>query len=206
LNDLVLDVGVTRPKNAKLWERDPHDWYVEPTWVPERFFAVERFEGEIFDPSCGMGRIVEAARAAGYNHVRGHDLIARFPVVERAEDFFASDEEVDNIVTNPPFKLCNDAPYSYVEHALKRSRRKTALIMQASWVFGQDRSYWLESKHPYRIYHITPKPSMPPGSVILAGHKPNSGQTDYVIVVFLRGYEGPWTTHFIRRDPPKVKR
>jgi hypothetical protein len=194
-------VAETKKKNAHVWERAANDWYVEPSWVWERFYARERFEGVIRDPSAGMGNGVVAARAAGYT-VEARDLIARFPIIEREEDFLQSTDEVDNICTNPPFGLCNVAPYPYLTQALKLARRKVALVMQASWTFGEDRSIDLEKLPLYRIYHITPKPPMPPGEMILAGHKPNSGQVDYVIAVFLKGYEGEPTHRWLRKNKP----
>ncbi|MBN9317995.1 MAG: hypothetical protein J0I99_19820 [Devosia sp.] len=195
----------TKKKNAHVWERDPNDWYVEPTWVWERFFARERFEGVIRDPSAGMGNCVNAARSAGYT-VEARDLIARFPIIEQEEDFLQSSDEVDNICTNPPFKLCNEEPYPYIRHGLRLARRKFAIVMQASWVFGEERSHFLESLPLYRIYNVTPKPSMPPGAMIVAGHKPNSGAIDYVIAVFLQGYDGEPSHRWLRKGGRKQPR
>jgi hypothetical protein len=47
-----------RPKAAHLWERDAADFYIEPAWCAERLFAVEKFEGSVIDPACGLGTIV----------------------------------------------------------------------------------------------------------------------------------------------------
>ena len=58
--------GPLRKRESHLWERDPYDWYCEPAWVSERLFELEKFEGEVCDPACGIGTILKSAQAAGY--------------------------------------------------------------------------------------------------------------------------------------------
>jgi hypothetical protein len=29
--------GPLRKRKSHLWQRDPHDWYIEPEWVSDRF-------------------------------------------------------------------------------------------------------------------------------------------------------------------------
>lgn len=152
-----------------------------------------------------MGRCVVAARAAGYT-VEARDLIARFPIIEREENFLQSSDVVDNICSNPPFGICNQAPYSYIERSLRLARHKVALVLPVSFVFGETRSVYLESKPLYRIYNITPKPSMPPGAVIMAGEKPGGGMKDFVVAVFLRGYEGEPTHRWLRKSARRQPR
>lgn len=55
-------------------EEQPEGWYWEPEWCAEVLFARVAFEGPIHDPCCGAGRIVRAARAAGYV-ASGSDLV-----------------------------------------------------------------------------------------------------------------------------------
>jgi hypothetical protein len=56
--------------------RTNSDFYIEPEWCSERLFAVEQFTGAIWDPCCGIGRIVEAARRAGYPTIAS-DIVDR---------------------------------------------------------------------------------------------------------------------------------
>src|SRR5262249_55257460 len=55
-----------RPLGAHIWRKEPTGCYAEPTWVSQRLFEVEKFSGTVWDPACGLARIPEAARAAGY--------------------------------------------------------------------------------------------------------------------------------------------
>src|SRR5262245_65627588 len=169
-----------RALQAHIWSKEPNGFYVEPYWCGERLFAVEQFDGRIHDPACGLGRIADAARAAGYK-VIATDLIDRgYPQFDGIEDFLRSERRVDNIVCNPPYHICR----AFAEHALKLARRKVAMIWLARRL---NAAHWLQDTPLARVYLLTPRPSMPPGQVILAGRKPGGGQQDFVWLVFDRG-------------------
>lgn len=187
--------GPLRKRESHLWERHPEDWYVEPEWCSVEFFKQEPFEGELWDPSCGLGRIPTAARAAG--HVcHATDLMARgFGGVH---DFRQTPHtaRVANIVSNPPFGIAD----SYVLLALEIAERKVAMLLPANWVQGEKRSRWMETTPLRRVYFIAPRPSMPPGPIILAGEAPGNGTTDYAWFVWEHGYEGRPEIGWVRRD------
>ena len=196
-----------RAKAAHVWARDPHDWYVEPEWVSKRLFEEESFEGGVLDPACGSGRIVRAAEAAGLVAF-GTDLIEREGGCVGSWDFLSGDYPrellmaeaygpCENTVSNPPFK---DAE-RFVRIALAITPRKVAMLLPISWLNGDKRSRWLETTPLRRVWIITPRPSMPPGAVIAAGHKPGQGTQDFAWFVFLRGYDGRPEIRWLRRTP-----
>lgn len=199
--------GPLRKRNSNIWAREEHDHYVEDGWCSARLFEEEKFEGSVVDPSCGFGRIVASARAAGY-YSWGSDIVQRTPAAAQY-DFLdrtwpGAPKIVDNIVSNPPFDLCSDRETGralYVEKALDMARCKVALLLPANWHVGDKRSRWLESTPLRRVLFLTPRPSMPPGHVIAAGEKPGNGTKDYAWFVWLRGYDGPWSGGWLRRDP-----
>ena len=161
-----------RLKHSHIWERDPLDWYVEPSWCSERLFQEEPFAGTVVDPCCGMGRIIISAKRAGYPTI-GCDINPRGPHAHES-DFMADHHgrTWDNIVSNPPFTLCDrskDRPRSLVDIALERTRQKCALLMPTLWMQADNRSRWLETTPLYKVLLLTPRPSMPPGRVIEAG-------------------------------------
>jgi hypothetical protein len=182
--------------NAKIWDRHPDDWYVEPSWVSERLFATETFVGEVFDPACGSGRIVRSARAAGLR-AWGTDIVARSPECLTVRDFLGpSGMAFDHIVTNPPFKHAE----AFVRLALERSRGKVAMLLPSKWMHGDKRSRWLETTPLRRVLYITPRPSMPPGPVIEAGVNPGGGKEDFAWFIWLRGYDGKPESGWLRRE------
>lgn len=191
MNDLAL------PKNAHLWARHPQDWwYVEPEWTSERLFAVEKFEGGILDPACGLGRIVRSAEKSGL-HAVGMDIEPRSDAVMIAIDFLSGDfpweildsesgGECQNIASNPPFG-CADR---FIEKALRITPDKVAMLLPTRWMNGAARGAWLETTPLLRVWLLGPRPSMPPGPVIEAGEKPGNGTIDFAWFVWQRGYAG----------------
>jgi hypothetical protein len=186
--------------NAHLWVRHPDDWYVEPSWVSERLFATESFRGNIVDPACGLGRIVDAARSAGL-HALGMDIVSRSIACSAEIDFlhvswWAKGARVDNIVSNPPFKHAQ----RFVELALERADRKIAMLLPSKWIHGDGRSRWLAGTPLRRVLFITPRPSMPPGPVIEAGIAPGGGKADFAWFVWHVGFDGRPELGWLRRD------
>lgn len=187
--------GPLRKRNSRRWERHPEDWYVEPDWCSIKLFEAEEFEGQIWDPSCGLGRIPTAALTVT-PYVFGTDIVDRG--YGQVWDFMQTpeDAQVDNIVSNPPFGIAD----AYVPKALRIARRKVALLLPSNWVQGEARSKWMQTTPLRRLYFICPRPSMPPGPVIMAGIAPGNGTTDYAWFVWQRGYVGTPEIGWIRRD------
>ena len=52
-----------RALKAHIWDREDGDWYAEPSWCSQRLFEEETFSGGIYDPACGMCRILSSALA-----------------------------------------------------------------------------------------------------------------------------------------------
>ena len=186
-----------RDKDAGLWERDPHDWYVEPEWCSARLFEAEEFTGTVVDPACGLGRIVRSARAAGHL-ATGMDIVWRSAECSTIADFFDPDWSgiADNFVSNPPFGRADE----FVSLALSRARGKVAMLLPATWHFGARRSAWLATTPLYKVLALTPRPSMPPGAVILAGEEPGGGTKDFAFYVWKLGHVGSWTGGWLNRD------
>jgi hypothetical protein len=174
----------TRPENSQVWERDPFDHYVEEEWCNTRLFDVEKFNGAIHDPCCGFGRIPRAATRAGYMAL-GTDVADRgvlsYGITGYPYNWLGA---ADNIVSNPPFDIFEDV----ATHALKIAREKVALL----WLVRRlPAARWLRNTPLVRVWWLTPRPSMPPGSVISHGtgidgtyQKVGGGKQDFCWLVF----------------------
>ncbi|VTZ48742.1 conserved hypothetical protein [Methylocella tundrae] len=193
-------VAATRPLNARIWERDPHDYYTEERWCSSRLFEDVLFEGSIYDPACGSGRIVHSARVAGYK-AYGSDIIRRSPLCHEIFDFRdpwpRGRPRPQNIVCNPPFTIAE----LFVDLALERCRHKVAMLLPHAWLTGDEHSRWLEYKPLRQVLVMTPRPSMPPGRVIEAGHKAEGGKQDFDWFIFEPGYHGVAEVGWLRRNP-----
>jgi len=164
--------------------------YVEPSWVSERLFEEEKFDGPIYDPACGFGRIIKSAQKAGL-YATGTDIIDRgWPAMPW--DFMQDWTRRENIVSNPPF----DVFQAFAEHALTVYQKKLALIMPTARL---NAARWLQLMSLRRVWLLTPRPSMPPGHVIASGGKVGGGKSDYCWLVFEHGYRGGPELKWLRR-------
>lgn len=175
-------------KNTRQWLRDPHEWYVEESRASDALFDVERFVGGIWDPACGRGNIVEAARSAGYTGVIGSDLIKRVDAPWHIGDIDFLNAPLEpfpgSIVTNPPFYR-GQGTERFIRRAIGLGASKVAVFVSLSFLAGHKRATGLFVDHPpARVYVITPRVSCPPGEWLLAGNKAGGGAEDWCWMVF----------------------
>jgi SAM-dependent methyltransferase len=185
----ALDTAEPIAKQAHVWARDPHDWYVEPESATDALCTVERFVGGILDPACGGGNIVRALRRAGYDEAFGSDIKRR---VADDQDWFLGVQDFcaahwvqePNIVMNPPFFRARGAE-SFIRKALDVARGKVCAFVDIRFLAGDDRAAGLYAEHPpHRVWIITPRVSCPPGAYLEAGGKAGNGSSDWCWLVW----------------------
>lgn len=181
--------AVKRARLAHIFEHEATGHYVEPEWCSSRLFEEEKFVGAVDDPCCGFGTIPRAAAAHGIPHTKS-DLVDHNCGVS---DFFTSDWSRDNIVCNPPFHIVAD----FTLHALQVASRKVAIIFPVARL---NAAHWIAGTPLARVWLMTPRPSMPPGHVIAAGHKPQGGKMDFCWLVFDHAHKGNAELRWLRRD------
>lgn len=188
--------GPLRKRESSLWAREADDWYVEPEWCSLRLFQEEKFAGTVYDPAAGRGTIVISAVKSGLVAI-GSDIVDRgWDSTLTPHNFLESEHRRDNIVSNPPFKIARP----FVDRALELARNKVAMLLPVAWVQGDNRSRWLQGTPLRRIWFITPRPSIPPGDIVVSGGKVGQGSTDFAWFVWLRGYDGSPEVRWLRRD------
>lgn len=195
-----------RQRQSHIFARADRDHYVEPDWVSGRLFAVAQFDGPILDPCCGWGRIIEAAITAGYTGSFGSDVFDRRhgkPTWQyRTLDILGLHREREydwwrrapTIVTNPPF----DEMENIAGRCLALASSAVAMIcpvrrLPAAW-------RWIERTPLARVWLLTPRPSMPPGSHIAAGGPVGGGTVDYCWLVWRKDHVGPAEIKWLHRD------
>lgn len=194
---MVSEAVELRKRESHIWQRDKYDHYVEPRWVSERLFDVEPFAGNILDPACGFGNIVEAAKSRGYI-ASGHDIVDRGYTGTIVQDFMQCRDHVDNIACNVPFDIAPE----FTRHALTLVRHKLAVIFPVPRLNAAHR--WLEGLPLARIWLLTPRPSTPPGHVIAGGKKAAGGREDFCWLIFAVGHAGLAEIKWLHRDHTKT--
>jgi len=190
-------MSVLKEKAAKLWERDPNDWYVEGRRPSQQLFNAEKFVGKIHDPCCGGcddvgGSIIKSAFEAGYD-VSGSDIEDRFPPDgptrpwwRGTQDFLETPDYItyDNLVFNPPFFRAEGAE-NFIRKALNITRGKVCAFVDIRFIAGGARANGLyRDFKPHRIWIVTPRVSCPPGTFLRGGNSAGNGSSDWVWLVW----------------------
>lgn len=188
-------MSILKEKSANIWERDPLDWYVDDSYVTKQLLSAERFTGAITDPCCGGnevvgGNIVKACIAAGYD-AHGMDIADRFDGAlpswwRGTQDFLALEDapRFINIIMNPPY-FGGVGAEAFIRKALAVAAGKVAAFVDVRFIGSSRRAIGLWRDHrPSRIHYITPRPSCPPGSMLLAQGRRGGGTADYCWVVW----------------------
>ena len=186
---------MSRAKNATVWDRVEHDWYIEPERATNALLSVERFEGETWDPSAGGGNIVRTFLAAGLPAF-GTDIVRRTdaPWFRGEMDFYgeaARGLSVENIVMNPPYYRAKGTE-AFIRFALDQATQKVAAFCDVRFLGGASRASGLFSEAPpSRIWWITPRVSCPPGVYLAEGGKAEGGTAEYCWIVWDREDPAP---------------
>ena len=132
-------------------DRIENDFYATPLDAIEDLIKYEKFEGKIWECSCGDGAISEPLIKAGYD-VYSSDLIDR-GYGETGVDFLKTDKVYDNIITNPPFKLGQD----FTLHGLKLVKNKLAIFNKLTFLEGIKRKEKIFNQNKLKNVYIFSK-------------------------------------------------
>ena len=159
--------------------RAEFDYYPTPAVATEALLAVEKFEGDIWEPACGDGAVSKVLEAHGYK-VRSTDLIDR-GYGEGNHDFLTSPYTATNVITNPPFKLAE----KFVELSLQRTTGKVALLGKLQFLEGAKRKIMFNNT-PYKACYVFSKRL----TLTRNGEKmKNSGMIAFAWFVWEHGYD-----------------
>jgi len=134
--------------------RIPNEFYPTPPEATRALLSVEAFDGPIWEPACGDGRIAKVLGAHGYNVV-ATDLHA-YGFGEAGINFLkCSEHRAKHIVTNPPYGW--GLADRFVARALaltaKTGGKVAMLLNMASLCHRRRTAYWQENP-PARIYAV----------------------------------------------------
>jgi len=161
--------------------REINDFYPTPSYVVDELLKREEFSGNVWECACGEGDISKVLENNDYE-VISSDLIDRG--YGEQLDFLQSNRIVDNIITNPPFKLALD----FVLKAKKQGRKKIAMFLKTVWLESEGRYEMFQDKEfPLKtVYQFSKRVSLYKEGVKMK----NSGMIAYAWFVWEKDYVG----------------
>lgn len=185
------------------YAKSPFDWYVEQPWVTEALIAAEERAdisvlnwGTIWDPACGMGNVLKTCSFFGA-HIHATDIKFRGFAAKGLFyelDFVGNLDFVRSAAPKGRYSIISNTPYSYekgileafIRRAMELDAEKVAYLMPIARQAGENRQRLFEDFPPARIYVLSERPSMPPGTQIEAlGDKAyRRGKIDFMWVVW----------------------
>ncbi|MEZ5898496.1 MAG: hypothetical protein R3D51_03285 [Hyphomicrobiaceae bacterium] len=134
--------------------RIPNEFYPTPPEATRALLSVEAFDGPIWEPACGDGRIAKILARHGYAVVPT-DLNA-YGFGEAGVDFLkAKTPRARHIVTNPPYGW--GLADRFVAKALAFSRKtggKVAMLLNMGSLCHRRRTPWWCKHPPARLYAV----------------------------------------------------
>jgi hypothetical protein len=93
--------GGLKPTMKRFADLNGPDFFPTPPWATYALIENEKFDGEIWESTCGDGTMSRVLEKTG-QPVRSSDLYDR-GFGESGVDFLTTQSGADNIVTNPPY-------------------------------------------------------------------------------------------------------
>jgi hypothetical protein len=167
---------------ASGYARVVNDWYVEPEWVVASLLTAEQqFTGTCWDPACGGGTIPKTV-AKMWPRIapmwEASDIVDRG--YGRQVDFFdfsLDKHVVNNIVSNPPYRLIEP----FVHRALSLTKDRVCVLARLAFLESMRRVEFFREVPLARVWVSTRRVSMPPGGT---GIKAAGGSVAYAWFVF----------------------
>lgn len=169
--------------------RLPNEFYPTPPEATRALLSVECFDGGIWEPACGDGRIASVLTEHGHAvvatdlHAYGHG--------ETGVDFLRQTApRAKHIVTNPPYGW--GLADRFVMHALDLTAKtggKVAMLLNMASLAHRQRTRWWRANHPARLYAVDdivcwPEDRYGPPPHHFTKHR-------YVWAVWTHGHTGP---------------
>jgi hypothetical protein len=137
------------------------DFYETPEEATIALLEREKFEGNILEPACGRGAISQALKDYGYE-VYSNDLVYRGYGMGSNVDFLTTNyTAVNNIITNPPFKLAKE----FVLKALESTDKKVAMFLRLAFLESQSRKEMFQNTPLARVYVFSKRLTLYPGDM-----------------------------------------
>lgn len=157
-----MAVDRSRRPGQSAW-RVPFDFYTTPPEATRALLSVETFDGSIWEPACGDGRISRVLKNGGHTVV-STDLINRGYGIAGIDFLKETDARATHIVTNPPYG--SGLADKFIGKALVLTRRtggKVAMLLDLTALCHPTRHARFIASPPAVIYALDQLVCVPNG-------------------------------------------
>lgn len=144
----TLNISSRRLGGFDVGTRKENDFYPTPDNAIDVILDRVKFDGLVWEPSCGNGAISNKLISRGYT-VKSTDLFDQ-GYGEAGRDFLMESEIEDNIMTNPPFSISTP----YVLHALTLARKQVLILNKLTFLEGKKRRDQLFSQNKLKNIYV----------------------------------------------------
>lgn len=134
--------------NRRVIDADGPEYYPTPKWATHGLMQAEGFQGDIWEPACGNGVMVEVLRKYSYEVIASELYPRGFG--ETGVDFLRTERKVGNVITNPPYVLAED----FIRHGLRCAEHKVCMLLRLAFLEGTDRAAGLFKEFPPNRLHV----------------------------------------------------
>lgn len=158
------------------------DFYQTPSWATEALLTKEVFEGEIFEPCSGAGaisRVLETKYKVQSSDIRTDENVYG----QKGKDFLFFTNDVDNIVTNPPYINAEQI----IRQALFITTKKVAMLLKLTFLESDKRKDLFKNFPLKTVYVFRKRITMYPEGI---PEPKNSGTITYAWFIWDKQYKG----------------
>jgi predicted RNA methylase len=171
-------------------ERVENDYYATPPETTKAILEMELLEGSILEPCCGGGHISDVLyEYYPDSNIISYDLIDRgYERLNGVCDFLEYNaHKVDNVLTNPPFKLAKE----FIEKALSITHKKVIIFAKIQLLESAKRKEMFKNT-PLKTVYVFSERQNPwrNGSAVDEKGKPWASTMCFAWFVWEHGYEG----------------
>lgn len=183
-----------------LREREKHDYYATPEIATNLFLNHHDLSNftTFLEPACGEGHLAKVlAERFPHAEIKSTDLIDRgFGI--GGIDFITGDfEQVEVVITNPPFKLAKE----FVEKSLKVATKQVVMFAKLQFLETEARAkLFKDTQLKYVYVHSKRVSPMRNGEPLNEQGKPWSSAMCFAWFVWETGYKGEPMIKFLTTE------
>lgn len=169
--------------------REENDFYPTPEETTLALMNREKFEGNVWECASGdgsMSKVIEKFNQTISTELRTDEDVYG----EKGVDFLKTKKEVDNIITNPPYKYAME----FIEHSLTCARKKVAMLLKLVFLEGVSRYDFFQKNPPKVIYVFSRRQKIYKRGIV----GKNSGLIAYAWFVWDKDWKGKPTIEWIK--------